>query len=389
MPPAAPPAAPSSAPSAAPATATAPTTPQTRVWDLFVRVFHWSLVLSVALAAVTGFLLESRILLIHISAGLAAAALIAARIVWGFTGTTYARFAEFVPGPGAIREHLAGGNRHLGHNPLGALMVLALVVLVLALAATGLVVLGGVDKSGPFAPWVSYAQGSGVLGLHEALAFGILALVAMHFAGVIFESRRSHENLTRAMVTGVKERRPGDHASAPRSPHPALAVVIIGALAAGAWGVTASQAARPVPGLPVATLDATYKSTCSECHIAYNPSLLPAAAWQGIMAGLKDHFGENASISAAEAETITAWLTANAAETADTKVAHRLAARITEAPFAITEQRYWKRLHAEIPDTVFASRAVGARSNCAACHGDAEQGRFSPFAIDLPKETLK
>ncbi|MBW6505638.1 MAG: cytochrome b/b6 domain-containing protein [Rhodobacteraceae bacterium] len=370
-------------------TTATPTASQTRVWDLFVRVFHWSLVLSVVLAAASGFLLESRILLLHISAGLAAAALIVARIVWGFTGTTYARFAEFVPAPADIRGHLAGGSRHLGHNPLGALMVLALIVLVLALAVTGLVVLGGVDKSGPMAPWVSYALGSGVLGLHEALAFGILALAALHFAGVVFESRRSQENLARAMVTGVKERRPGDHIAPARRAHPALAVAAIAVLAAGGWAVTASQAARPVPGLPVATLDATYKAACSECHIAYNPSLLPAAAWLGIMAGLKDHFGENATVSAAEAETITAWLTANAAETADTKLAHRLALRITEPPFAITEQRYWKRLHTEIPDAVFANRAVGAQSNCAACHADAEQGRFSPFAIDLPKETLK
>ncbi len=365
------------------------TTARTRVWDGFVRVFHWSLVLSVMLATATGFLLESRILLIHISAGLAAAALILARIVWGFSGTTHARFADFVHGPKAIVEHLKGGNRHLGHNPLGALMVLALMTLVLALAATGLVVLGGVDKTGPFAPLVSYAQASGVLGLHEVLAFGVLALIGLHLVGVVFESHRSNENLTLSMVTGHKDSRPGDHASRPHAARPLLAVVAIGTLGALAWGVTASQAARPVPGLPVAALDGTYKSACSECHIAYNPSILPATAWQGIMAGLKDHFGENATISAAEVETITAWLTVNAAETADTKVAHRLAARITEEPFAITDSRYWKRLHQEIPDAVFTSRAVGARSNCAACHGDAEQGRFSPFAIDLPEESLK
>lgn len=362
---------------------------RTRVWDPFVRVFHWSLVLSVLLAAVSGFLLESRILLIHISAGLAAGALVGARIVWGFSGPTHARFADFVPGLAAIKAHLKGGARHLGHNPLGALMVLALIGLVLGLAATGLVVLGGVDKSGPLAPLVNYAQGSAVLGLHEALAFGILALVALHIAGVVVESRRSQENLSRAMVSGLKERRPGDHLSPPRTAHPLLAAAAIAALAATAWGVTASQAARPVPGLPVAALDPVYKSTCSECHIAYNPSLLPAAAWVGIMAGLKDHFGENATVSRSDAETITAWLTAHAAETADTKVAHRLAAPITAAPYALTGSRYWKRLHEEIPDAVFASRAVGARSNCAACHGDAEPGRFSPFAIDLPEESLK
>ncbi|MDP1669741.1 cytochrome b/b6 domain-containing protein [Phaeovulum sp.] len=365
------------------------TEPQTRVWDIFVRVFHWSLVLAVAIAAASGLMLESRILLLHISAGLAAAALVAARIVWGFTGTTHARFADFVPSGAAIRAHLAGGTRHLGHNPLGALMVLALFALVLGLAVSGLLVLGGIDKSGPFAPFVSFGAGSVVLGLHEVLAYGVLALVAMHLAGVVFESERSHENLTRSMLTGAKAKRPGDHESRPRPAHPLLAAAVIVALAAGAWAFNSAQAARPVPGLPVATLDPGYKAACSECHIAYNPSLLPAASWSGIMAGLKDHFGENAGLPAAEVEAITNWLVAHASETADTKPAYRIAARITQPPYSITGSRSWKRLHDDIPDALFASRAVGSRSNCAACHADAETGRFSPFAIDLPKESLK
>lgn len=362
---------------------------QTRVWDMFVRIFHWALVLAVTLAAASGFLLEARILLLHISAGLVAAALVAARIVWGFTGSSYARFAEFVPGPEAIAAHLKGGARHLGHNPLGALMVLALIALVLALTVTGLAVLGGIDKTGPLAPVLSFAQGAAVLELHEALAFGILALVGLHLAGVIFESFRSQENLTRSMLTGRKPACPGDHASHPRRARPLLAAVLIAALGAGAWAWTTAQAARPVPGLPVATLDATYASACSECHIAYNPSLLPAAAWGAVMAGLNDHFGENASLPAAETKAIAAWLAANAAETADTKLAFRIALRVTAPPYAITETRGWQRLHDDLPEAVFTSRAVGARSNCTACHGDAETGRFSPFAIELPKETEK
>jgi len=362
-------------------------TAETRVWDLFVRVFHWALVLAVALAAASGFLLESRILLLHISAGLAAAALVAARVVWGFTGTSYARFAEFVPGPAAIAAHLKGGPRHLGHNPLGALMVLALIALVLALALSGLTMLGGIDKAGPLAPLVSFAQGEAVSELHEAMAFGVLALVGLHLAGVAFESLRSRENLARAMLTGRKASRPGDHVGRPRQAQPMLAAALIAALGAGAWVWTDAQAARPVPGQPVATLDAGYEKACSECHMAYNPAMLPAAAWGAIMAGLQDHFGENASLSAAKAEPIAAWLAANAAETADTKLARRIAPRVTSAPYAITETRAWQRLHDDLPEALFASRVVATRSNCAACHADAEAGRFSPFAISIPKET--
>lgn len=375
------------------AKATEPTgsAPTIRVWDLFVRIFHWSLVLTVTVAALSGFIAGPRVLVWHITGGLIAAGLVLARIIWGFSGPAHARFSDFVASPAKIRTHLRnrGTERHLGHNPLGALMVLALIALVLALAATGVAVLGGVVKAGPLAPLVSYSLGATLSGLHKLLAIGIVALVAMHLGGVVFESRRSHENLARSMITGSKQRRPGDHPGKTVVAHPLAATLVTLALGAGLFAVASSQAARPIPGLPVAVLDPVYGEACSECHIAYNPSLLPAAAWQGIMATLDNHFGENASLDAATADTITDWLTTNASETADTAAARRLAATVTTAPYSLTESRFWKRMHHDLPDALFASRAVGARSNCAACHSDAEQGLFSPFAIAIPKETLK
>jgi cytochrome b len=371
-----------------PAATAAASAPTAQVWDLFVRVFHWSLVLTVSFAALSGFLGEARILFWHVTGGLIAAGLVLARIVWGFLGPTHARFSDFVAGPAKTIAHLRsrGTARHLGHNPLGALMVLALIALVLALAATGLAVLGGVVKAGPLAPSVSYAQGAALLGLHEALAFGLVALVLLHLGGVVFESRRSRENLARSMLTGTKARRAADHPGRSIAPRPLVAVAVMAALAALLIAGVASQAARPVPGLPDAMIDPVYADACTECHMAYHPSLLPAASWQGVMATLDDHFGENASLDAATAAAVTGWLTANAAETADTAVAHRLALTVTAAPFNLTDARFWKRTHHDLPDALFASRAVAARSNCAACHQDAEQGLFSPFAISIPRE---
>lgn len=364
-----------------------PAAPLTPVWDLGVRVFHWTLALTVGLATATGFLGEAETLTLHITAGLIAAGLVLARIVWGIFGPTHARFADFWPRLPAIRAHLAGADsRHLGHNPLGALMVLAMLAAVLALAATGLVVLGGVLRLGPLAADFGTDAGFGAREIHELIAFCVLALIVAHLGGVIFESRRSRENLARAMLTGLKESRPGDSVANPAPARTILALLIIGALATSLLTANAALTARPVPGLPVAQTDPTTAAECGACHMAYPPSLLPAASWHALMAGLPEHFGEDASVDPATAAQIETWLTANAAETVETLPARIFARTNAAAPFTLTETPAWKRIHGDLPEALFARKSVAGRSNCAACHPDATAGRFSPFAIAIPKE---
>ena len=140
----------------------------------------------------------------HEPVGYAALAIVAARIVWGFTGPRYARFAQFVRGPRATlayaRQVLAGREpRHLGHNPLGAFMVLGLFACIAGLALTG---------------WLYRTDwfwgDETVERLHVALAWGGLALVLLHVAGVAVASFRHRENLVAAMINGDK-REPEEH----------------------------------------------------------------------------------------------------------------------------------------------------------------------------------
>lgn len=104
------------------------------------------------------------------------------------------------------------------------------------------------------------------------------------------------------------------------------------------------------------------------------------------MATLSDHFGEDASLDSETTSNIEAWLTAHSAETADTWPARALSQTTPEAPFTVTQTRFWQHMHGDFPDEVFTDPAVAGRSNCAACHSDANRGLFSPFAIELPKE---
>ena len=210
-----------------------PSTPASvKVWDPLVRLFHWSLVAAFAIAWLTGDE-ESRL---HELAGYAVIGLVLVRIVWGFVGTRYARFSDFVYRPSTVlgyaREMLGGKPRHyLGHNPLGGVMILALLASLLATGVTGLALQGAEEGTGPFAtlpagaalamPSVissAVADDDGDEGeeeenegneelweeLHEFFANLTLLLVALHIAGVIIGSLVHRENLVRAMFTGRK-----------------------------------------------------------------------------------------------------------------------------------------------------------------------------------------
>ncbi|MBJ6125617.1 cytochrome b/b6 domain-containing protein [Microvirga splendida] len=168
-----------------------------RVWDPFVRIFHWSLVGLFALAFVTGDEIEW----LHIRIGYAIAALVALRIVWGFIGTRHARFGDFVRSPSEIAIYSAQvlrlrAPRHLGHNPAGGAMVVALLVMIAGIAATG------------FAMTTDAFWGSQwVEDLHEGLVYATIGLIILHVAGVVFSSLEHGENLVKAMITGRKRAR--------------------------------------------------------------------------------------------------------------------------------------------------------------------------------------
>lgn len=183
------------------------------VWDPFVRLFHWGLAGSFA----TAFIVEDHYLTVHSRAGYLALVLIAARIAWGLIGPRHARFSDFVRSPVValryVKDTLTGrAARHLGHNPAGALMVVALLVLVPLLALTGMASLAIEEGAGPLAGLLAGVgrRGVWVAELHEVLANTTVALVGIHVAGVVVESLAHRENLVLSMITGRKPARSED-----------------------------------------------------------------------------------------------------------------------------------------------------------------------------------
>ena len=204
-----------------------------RVWDLFVRVSHWVIVVGFFVAYFT----EDEALTIHAWAGYTVGVFVALRIVWGFIGTRHARFSDFLFGPGKVLGYLSDlarmrGKRYLGHSPAGGAMVLLLLAGLAATVWSGLEVYAAEEGKGPLAAWrgETIASAPAVRAddhnddeanengdedehegaespweeVHEVLANFVLALAILHVIGVIWSSVAHRENLVRAMFTGMK-----------------------------------------------------------------------------------------------------------------------------------------------------------------------------------------
>lgn len=228
------------------------------VWDLPIRLFHWLLALAIAAAFATGWQ-GGNLMEWHGRIGLAVIGLVSFRLVWGFVGSPTARFRHFVRGPGAIRAYLRGHWQGVGHNPLGALSVLALLALVGAQAGTGLFANDDIAFQGPLADLVGKEWSDKLLGIHVLLQKLLLGIVILHVAAITFYLRFKGENLVRPMLTGWKEGESQAAAPAhPRRPgllaHGVALAFALASVYASAGGLlaqtlppppTAAQAASP------------------------------------------------------------------------------------------------------------------------------------------------
>jgi len=177
-----------------------------RVWDLPTRLFHWSLVVLVACSVVTakvgGLWLDW-----HMRSGYAILALLVFRLLWGVAGSRHARLSHFVRGPRIVLAYLRGRHPHdgAGHNPAGALSVVAMLAVLLAQASTGLFTNDGSFTEGPLARLVSSATSERLSTLHRWGELAIYGLVALHLAAVLLYLAVRRDNLIGPMITGDRK----------------------------------------------------------------------------------------------------------------------------------------------------------------------------------------
>lgn len=220
-----------------------------QVWDLPLRLFHWLLAAAVAVAFISA-KVGGDAMLWHGRAGLVIIGLLVFRIVWGFVGSTYARFVTFVRGPMAVRAYLKGEWDELGHNPIGALSVLALLTLLAAEALTGLFANDDISYQGYLYALVGSDLSGRLTGIHKLFEPALIILVGLHLAAIAFYLRIKKKNLVKPMLTGWQDVPKPNAEATPRGG--GLVAFIVAAIIAVAAAYAASGELLPPPPPPAA-----------------------------------------------------------------------------------------------------------------------------------------
>ncbi len=194
------------------------------VWDLPTRLFHWLLVAGCGAAFVLALGAPEHSLAFdgHMLLGLALLPLLLFRVIWGFTGTRYARFRSFLFSPTEMLAYLTAmmtrsAQRHVGHNPAASYAIFAMLALLAGIGITGLLIPGGGEL---------YED------LHKFLSYSLLALVGGHLLGVLFHTMAHKENIVLSMLTGRKAAAEGEGISSSRPVSAVIALVLLGTWAA-------------------------------------------------------------------------------------------------------------------------------------------------------------
>lgn len=225
-----------------------------RLWDLPTRLFHWLLAGLVVASFVSG-KIGGNAMDWHGKFGLAILGLLAFRLVWGFAGSTYARFVSFLPTPAKVLAYLRGQWRGVGHNPLGAFSVFGLLLLLASQVGTGLFGNDDIAFRGPLYELIGKDLSDRLTGLHKLSVNVLIALVTLHIVAIAFYVRVKKDDLIRPMLTGWKEVAPGEGASASGGGALPLAVALLVAVAtvyggSGAWLPTPPPPPVSAPATP-------------------------------------------------------------------------------------------------------------------------------------------
>lgn len=336
------------------------------IWTLPARIIHALFVLLFALAWLTS---DSDILVkIHICIGLTLAWLAALRIVLGFVGGGYLRFSTFPFGLSALKNYfstLFKPHSYGGHNPASAWSALFIMLGILATGASGL---------------LAYLYSSHVLKeLHEFFAFATSAVVIAHIAGAILSATINGAHAVTCMIDGRKTTNDEEAKhSTLQSSLATIGVLLTPLAAVYAWQFVGLSEEK-IMEASKAKLPIEYVKECSSCHSLYPTSYLSAGSWGKIFDNLDKHFGEDASLDDALANSLKKFTMDNAGPDKNSKFSRYASA---EESIEITKTKAWKKKHEDIPKEIFEQKKFRP-SNCAACHKDADYGIIRAANINL------
>jgi hypothetical protein len=253
---------------------------------------------------------------------------------------------------------------------------------------SGLFVFGGEEGHGPAGSLSSSLLGWLARNIHNGLASLMLALIALHVFGVVFESLKLRENLLSSMITGLKRVPAGTPVVPSRKGVATVLVLLLFAyfLSAGIGLVPGKEAFESqFTGQPLPMSEA-WQTECGSCHLAYHPTLLASRSWEKLLQQQHQHFGEDLYLGDATLADLRTYATANSAERGMTEPSRKIMHRMDSAatPLRITETRYWRRKHHDIAPEIWRQSNVNGKGQCDACHSDAAQGWFEDSRMKIP-----
>lgn len=239
-----------------------PAADATTPWDLPLRIFHLGLLLSVGTALVTAWI-GGNAMVWHGRAGAVVAGLLGFRLVWGLLGSPTSRFRQFLPSPRSLSDYLRGRWHGVGHNPLGALAVFAILAVLGGQVLTGLFSNDEIAFTGPYAAAVPETLSLRLTGWHQGLAWGVYSLVGLHLVAIALHEGLKRHRLVRPMFRWQARPEQGDGTSGTRSPPPTRGLTLAFALAL-AVGAMATLASSPGPAeAPAAATPSTPATSAS------------------------------------------------------------------------------------------------------------------------------
>ena len=356
------------------------------VFPFFNRLLHLLFIACFALAYVLASTQKGFVS--HAVLGVLFGALVVFRLVWGFVGARFSRFADFhFSGVwGYLRSVFSGKKPFTAHNPASSWAVVLIFALGILSTLSGLLLWGQSEQKGLFSA-LYFAYSPNLSSLHEFFVNALLLVACVHICGALIDKFISKNDSLNAIITGYKRtaQDEGVRLNAAQKAFCALALCALALLCVLLQTPANSllHASTP-PAFSTQKPYALYKKECGSCHIAYAPYLLPQKAWANLMGDLQNHFGDDASLDEPEFADISSFLNANVSERYETQFKANLASEnISE--IAISKYKFYQKAHENLPQSLFESPQIKSKANCNACHENGELGFFGKSGIDFTK----
>jgi cytochrome b len=373
------------------------------VWPVYTRIIHWLIASSFTLAFI--FSLYENLLNLHVAVGIIFGLMLVYRIIWGFIGPQYARFATLKLSLEKLKFYFAEKvqDRYrdipAGHNPASSWFTLIVIIVGSIISITGLL-LYGIQEGKGYLGFLNdnyYMHMHSLFIIHQYASYTLLAWAIIHVIGVLVEQFYHKTNMIFAMITGYKKAKGEDSKTGKYKSSLTWGFLIISAMV---FFVSIDGRNNPFVVSKYTQHDYkhesfTYYTECGACHKPYPPFMLPASSWERIRGGLSNHFGEEISPSMKKGENrisindqtvIFNYLVKHSADRSTREVSVKVMNSLNGARGrkSITKIQYWKDVHNSISHETFKSTKVKDKSNCFACHKNFDRGMLEDIDIAIP-----